>query len=167
MYSQTAKEQRKQDKHCPALFLHRLIGVVEVFAAMLAFFRDGEDLFPAHRAALGRFRCGNCELPTARGALDAPPGKSLIHFKMLATMRTTDLHRKDLHAFPFDENIAWRFLVFKTAAPLILDCRFSMIFRTFQSFSRALFTGAIDASSVVDRSSSRHDPRFFQCHIVH
>ena len=100
MYPQTSEEQPEQDKHRPALFLHRLIGVVEVFAAVSALFRDGEDLFPAHRAALGRFRCGDRERFAAGGAFHAPPSEFFFHFKMLAAMRTIRFHTKHLHAIP-------------------------------------------------------------------
>ena len=93
MRTDSSQKKAKQNIRGPALFLHRSIGVVEVFAAMLALFRDGEDLFPAHRAALGRFRCGDRERFAAGGTFDALPGEFFFHFKMLAAMWTIRFHK--------------------------------------------------------------------------
>ena len=100
MRTDSSQKKAKQNIRGPALFLHRSIGVVEVFAAMLALFRDGEDLFPAHRAALGRFRRGDRERFAAGGAFHAPPGEFFFNFKMLTAMRTIRFHTKHLHAIP-------------------------------------------------------------------
>ena len=68
------RKEAGQDLYGPVPLLRRSIGFVEVFTAVSALFRNGEDLFPAHRAALGRFRRGDCERFAAGGAFDVPPG---------------------------------------------------------------------------------------------